>query len=334
MDRTIRKTARTVATYTSALWSLYRAGHFGYRKLKYALGLSKSKQKEFIARYKKSKIPQKEISKLKRQVKNISKVLSTDLSKRTYRQRDSAVEGVSANTKRLEEMVGCNNTIIEAALTNMRYWSESTGAYVNASPLTTASNELLISKLYSKCWIRNNYQIPCDVEFYCVVPRDDTSLTVTQCYDNGLADQNNPANTSPLLYLTDSDLFKRMWKVKSSIKRRLNPGEECSLMYTCKPFSYDPATVDSHALTYQARFNAHVYVVRVSGILAHDTIADEQGCEQAAVDICRDVTITVTYDCGGPSLNDFSVVDNSDSFTNSAVVSLQPVADNLPYSKS
>lgn len=333
--RGIRRAAYTAFNYTSALWSLYRAGAFSYKFLTTILKAPKSKQRQVINKYqRKSKVSKTEISKLKKTVREINKVLKNDLSCRTYRQRDTQFEGAAVNTKAFNAITGCNNTLIETALTNLRYWSESTGAYVDASPTGTASAEMRISRVYTRCVIRNNYQTPCYIEFYCCVPKEDTSIGPTDAYSNSLADQDNPSGTSPLMYLTDSDQFNDLWKIEKSMRRELMPGQELALSYNFKPFMYDPSLIDSHPQDFRRKYGAHVYVVRTCGVIAHDTIASEFGFIQSGVDIYRDVTIKVEYDSGGPSLNDFAVLDNSSSFTNGGVVSARPVVDNQAYSKA
>lgn len=328
----IRRAAYTTFNYTSALWSLYKAGAFSYKFLRKVLGFPPAKQKQVINKYRKSKISSSELVKLKKDVRKIANVLKHDMSCRTYRQRDTNFEGVAANTKESNTITGLNTSLIETSLANLRYWNESTGGYTDASPTGTASAELRISKVFSKCVVRNNYQTPCMVEFYLCVPKEDTSIAPATAFTNGLTDQDNPSSTSPLMYLTDSDQFNRLWKIQNSVRKELAPGQECKLSYSHGPFMYDPSYTDSHPFDYQRKFAAHVYVIRCMGVIGHDTTLTEYGFLPAGVDIYRDLTVKVEYDNGGPSLNDFVVLDNSDTFTNGGVVSNRPVVDNQSYS--
>lgn len=332
----MRARAYQTTNLISGLWALHRAGKFTYRFLQDVLKKSPSEQRKVLNQYSSKRRGRRtaDIPAMKKQLRDLTRRMNNDLSLRTYRQRDIGFEGCAVNVKESLKFTGLDTTLIETALANLRYWSEATGAYVDASPTTTASNELTIKRVSSKLICRNNYQIPCHVEVYCCVPKDDTSIDPVLAFTNGLTDQDAPSSSSALIYLTDSDQFNSLWKIKSSMKRQLNPGQQLVMTYSHnKPFQYDPSLVDSHNLTYQSKYQSHVYVIRTSGVLSHDTVvANEVGFAQSAVDIHRDLTVVVEYDSGGPSLNDFVALDNSSTFTNGAVCSNNPVVDNQAYS--
>lgn len=331
----------SISQVIGGLWTLYRAGAMSYSHLQSTLKKSPAEQRKVYNRYKYKKAkgfkkakPKSDIPVIKKQLRDINRRLNNDLSLRTYRQRDTSFEGAGVNTKEGLPLTGLDTTLIESAISNLRYWSESTGAYVDATPTTGASNEITIKKFTSRVVLRNNYQVPCMVEFYICLCKDDTSINPYTAYTNGLADQDNPSASSPLMYLTDSDQFNDLWKIKRSLKKELRPGQECSLTYSVnKPFQYDPSLVDSHTMAYQRKYHGHSYVVRTLGVLSHDSVVNtERGFAQSGVDIYKDLTLVVEYESGGPSLNDFVVVDNSNSFTNGAVCSNNPVVDNQAYS--
>lgn len=327
----IKKGVYKYSNYASALWAMYKAGEITYKRLMSILKKTKKEQARYVKR---NRIKGNQLAMLKKQVRAINQTLKHDLSMRTYRQRDVSFEGSAVNTKEGLVITGLNTTLIETALANLRYWNESAGTWVDATPTTTASQEMTIKRVSTKCVCRNNYQVPCMIEFYCCVPKDDTSINPYTAFTNGMTDQDNPSSTSSLLYLTDSDQFNDLWKIKNSVKKYLDVGEEVMLSYSMnKPFQYDPSLVDSHALEFQSKYAGHAYVVRVSGIIAHDSaVTTERGFTQSGVDVYKDLTVKVEYDSGGPSLNDFVVLDNSSTFTNGAVVSNKPVADNQGYS--
>lgn len=327
------RVARTVLRVNAALWALYKAGKISYQYLQTALSMSTSEKKKVVAKYKKPR-SDAELKSLRQKVREIETTLKHDTSVRTYRQRDTYVEGVAENTKN-SQLVAFTGSNLETSLANLRYWNESTGAYVTASPTSSTANaEIEVAKVYDRCIVRNNYQVPCDLEFYLCTPKEDTSISPSTAFTNGLTDQNNPSASSPLMFLTDSDQFNSLWKIKASVKKTLMPGQSASLVYNAKKrFFYDPSLFDSHAMIYQDSTAGHVFVIRVTGVLGHDTtVGSEQGFLPGAVDIARDLTVVCKYDSGGPALNDFVVLDNSSSFTNNGLVSARPMVDNQTYS--
>jgi hypothetical protein len=192
--------------------------------------------------------------------------------------------------------------------------------------------EVTFTKIYTKFVIRNNYQVPAKVTGYIFAPKVDTNTTPQTAFENGLADVGGPSATAINVYPTDSILLKDLWKISASNKRTLEPGQEMVLTYTStKPFQYDPHFVDTHASAYQRGHEAHSCAVRVVGTLGHDTAADEQGLAAAGVDYMICTTYELKYNGGGDVHTVESFVSGG-TFTNGAVLSEAPIADNQAYS--
>lgn len=217
---------------------------------------------------------------------------------------------------------------------NLRFYNPATNALVTQSLYSgTYSREVCLT-VYRKLKVRNNYQVPCSVEVWECRPKNATSITAYTAWVNGLADQNNPSQTSPLVHITDSRDLKQIWNVKRLCKRTLQPGKQCTVRSNSKKFDYNIATADEHTLAYQKKWGGHNFLIRVTGEIGHDTIAAEYGTLEAGVDYLFESTTVFEYDAG-KDLLDYSIDDTTaTSFTNSGVVSLQPTADNIAESRA
>lgn len=135
------------------------------------------------------------------------------------------------------------------------------------------------------------------------------------------------------MYLTDSKQLTDLWKVQKKAKALLQPGDELVFVYSTDPFTYDPATADSHNELYQKGLKGFSIDALIQGVIGHDTSADEQGLLACGVDYEVELTWKVEYDAGGASL-DYIYMGASgyDAFTNGGVISSKPVSDNLGYS--
>lgn len=265
-------------------------------------------------------------------ISKLSKMVEADMGTHIWRARSTGACVAAQNLAAYHESAVSTNTV-ETALTNLKYYNPSTpGTLTTASAASgTYAKEFLITNFYSKITVRNNYQVPAKITIYCVVPKDDTSVLPVTAFVNGLADVGNPSSTSQLVHLTDSILFTDMYRIVSSVKKVLNPGQQADSVYAGKPFTFDPHHVDTHSLTYQARYNSHLFIIRCEGVLGHDNALSEYGTLPAAVDFYHDKKIITKYSAG-VSLTTVEVINNADTFTNGGVVSQKPTADNQAYS--
>lgn len=277
--------------------------------------------------------PPRDKPSVKKQLSELKKQVSASNGTLIYRKRGTTRVLSLANQQANSNSESMGVTNLEAVLGQLRFFNPSAPTtLVQASGASaTYYREYMFKSIYTNTLVRNNYQIPCKVTVYTVIPREDTSQAPLTTFTNGLADVGNPSSSSPLVFLTDSDEFNDLWKIVKSKSKILLPGEQMHLMHSVKNILYSPATYDSHVLTYQRRFGSYVQIVRVEGCLAHDLLADEQGFSLAGVDVAWETKYEVIYDAG-IDLKFIYLDDSADSFTNGAVVSNMPIADNQTYS--
>lgn len=285
-----------------------------------------TKKNPYMAKKKKTTV--------KKQLKELKKAVNADNATHVHKRRDP--QRVLAQDYETEHssLIGINATTLETAMANLRYYNPATpGTLTTADASTgTYSRGVHFKSIFSKLTVRNNYQISAKVTIYSCTPRADTNSTPIAFYATGISDQCITGNTTdPLLYLNDINMVKDIWHCKRVKQVLLNPGRECYAYHKAKPFDYDPSLYDSHTLLYQSKFKAHVFVVRVDGVIGHDTSSNEQAQLKAGVDTFVDHVFTMVYDAG-VNLHDISQDNNQDTFTNSGVASNMPVADNQSYS--
>lgn len=327
--------------YAASLASGIKAGvkYAPYVKSAYKLYKNSVKKKSVKAPVKaivyKKRVVKK--SNLNKRLNKLSKEVKRNRSHHTYRLRVTDACLSSANQQGFLSNGLLQDTYFDNAVAALRFFDPSNPATLVTADLGTSTYQQDINFIKSSVTytVRNNYQVPCYIRVFLCIPKVDTSLSPGTCFTSGLADQGNPSTTNPRLYLTDSDLFDDIWKIHSSKKMLLMPGRQISLSYSApRSFEYDPSLIDSHPSSYMRQYFACSSFVQVSGVVGHDTSLDEQGTLAAGVDIMADITFKIEYNSGGAVLNDFTVSNASNSFTNGPVVSAAPVADNQNYSVS
>lgn len=275
------------------------------------------------------------VKKLAKAVHKLRIATESDQGVLTYRWRQTYRCLASVNSSSHTNVPVSLNGVLETILAQLRYYNPSVpGTLTQADGASgTFMKDFTFDKIYTSLICRNNYQVPAKVRVYLCKVKDDTSIEPTSAFSNGLADIGNPSSTSPLVYLTDSPQFTDLWKIENSEIAQLQPGEEMKMTYSIPTFQYDPSLVDSHNQAYQTRYHGCVIVVRVEGVLGHDTSVDQQGSLAAGVDIQLDRTFVVKYSAGA-DIEYLVVNDESDTFTNGGVTSQKPIPDNIAYSVS
>lgn len=319
----------------ATLYRLYRIGRITY---KFYLALKKSSKKRQISAVRKystswggtRRRPHR--MNVRKEIKKIKKHIENDRAVHIHRKRDVGRMTAAANTAvYLETRAGGTITNLELAMANLRYFNPATNALVTQDPSAVTFHNDVLCSVYSKLLIQNNYQSKADVRVYCLRPKSDTSVGVDTYFTSGLADQANPNPASPLIYPTDSEILKEMWSIVSSKHYVLNAGDKRVMNLNIKQFSYDPSQADTHSDAFQKKYNGYTWYIRVTGCISHDTVANQQGFGTCGIDLVEDVTFRFVYDAG-KDLKDYSIDDNSDSFSNSPVYSCRPVSDNIGYS--
>lgn len=269
----------------------------------------------------------------KKQIQRLKQMTDNDTGTHVFRIRYTGRLLAGVNESQHMQQFGCDALALENALTNLKYYNPSVpGTLTTASGASgTFSHKFLFQTIHTQFKIRNNYQSPCKVTVYIVTPKNDTSKAPLTTFTDGLADIGSPTSTSPLVFITDSLVFKNLYKIEKSITKVLDAGKSCKMSYTIKDLLYDTSYFDAHTSSYKKIEGAHAYIVRLEGVLGHDTTLDEQGYLAAGIDWEAENKFVIKYNAG-IDLYQVEITDNADTFTNGGVVSSKPVADNQGYS--
>jgi hypothetical protein len=288
---------------------------------------SKKKNRSFAKR------PQK----LTKRVRALEHKVKEDDSVLTYRTRAATRQVLSAVNTQSHAVYSINTvSVIETALAGLLYYDPAVpGTLVTAAFATgTYSRRCLIKSIYSKLLVRNNYQVPCKVTIYQISVRTDSNTDAVTAFTAGLTDNASGAlsDTSLQVYLSDSSQFNQLYKIDKTKSLMLMPGKECTSIITVPQFYYDPSEFDSIANQYQKIWKYKAFVVRLEGVLGHDTVSNSQICPLlAGVDLMKDTVIKVVYD-SGTSLKFCTLSDSTSAISTLGVTSEQPIADNISYS--
>lgn len=220
----------------------------------------------------------------------------------------------------------------ELALANLRYFDSGTNNLVTISAVVGTYTRDICMSIARKIFLKNNYQIPVHVQVWSCYPKDATGTSVNSVYQNGVGDQANPLFNNPLSYFTDAVDVKNIWSVKCVVDRILQPGQTAVGRGNSPRFDYTIATNDAHTLEYQKKQGGHQFLIRIVGVLGHDSggLAEVTTCA-GGVDYVNDVVYKIEYDAG-KDLHDISIDNTSGAlFTTGGVVS-QRIVDNQNYS--
>lgn len=277
---------------------------------------------------------------VKSRVKAIERQLREEEGNLFYRKIASARQVIAtASTQSSGHYSSNYTTSIEAALAQMRFYNPATPGTLTTSDLTSGTNSKA-ARVSAKGYIllANNYQVPVVATLYCIAPKTDHSINSTSAIDGGLADSSAGPLTSTSITVKPSDSlqFRDLWKVLKKKTVVLKPGKTLRMSYSTKEFMYDPSYVDSQTASYQPRNQSRSWLVMLKGVLGHD-ISDttQQAFMVGGVDIVNYTQLHVRYNAGIKMtyfVEESSGLDTA--FTNSGVVSEQPVADNIAYSVS
>lgn len=273
------------------------------------------------------------LNKLKSQVRELQKQSKSDQGELIYRARDNLRVTAAVNSQAAGDVLGYSAVTLESVLANCKFFNPSVPGTLTTADLSsgTFQRDIHFKRAMSKIIVRNNYQVPARVRLYGCVAKEDTGITPRTTWVNGLADIGSAVYTDAMTYPSDSRQFTDIYKVAVSLRKTLEPGQECELSYSSKEFDYDPSLYDSHNLAYLSEYGCHGWIIIVEGVMGHDTAADEQGALQAAVDVAIYRNFKVLYPAGA-NLRLLATSDGFSTFTNGGVVSSKPVSDNIGYS--
>lgn len=276
---------------------------------------------------------------IQKQVKDLQKAVKANQAIHTFKLCSAG--SIKSLIGRCNHVAAAANPIadIETACANLRYYDPAApGTLVTASGNTGSfARDIYFKDYYTKLVMRNNYQVPVRLKVYLCKVKNDCNESPVTTYTTAIADQVITASideTDQLMYLTDVERVKEVWKVDCVVDKVLEPGQEASVSHATGPFNFDPSHVDSFTNAYQQVYKGFSLVVRIEGVLAHDTSAAEITLAAAGIDYEVYKKAVIEYDAG-VTLNDIFISElRGQSFTNGGVSSLKPVADNIAYSVS
>lgn len=294
-------------------------------------GLKKAKGKPRGV-YKRKAPAYKQVSGLKKQVQQLSKIAKADQGTLIYRTRKTSEQIALMSEQSCVHYPINNVTSIELALAQLRYYDPSAPATLLTADGAsgTYSKDFLFKPVYGKIQIRNNYKVPCRVTVYVVEVKNDTGIDPVTAWTNGLADVGGPSSVNPMTYLTDSHQFLDLWKIASTKSYEIPPGNEISCSHSSKSFSYDPSIYDSHNLLYQRAQGAFSFVVKLQGVLCHEPVTDNQGFSKSGIDVAYYSITTISYNAGA-DIKTIILSDTIGLVTTNAVVSNPSVVTNQSY---
>lgn len=324
----VRPKRRSVYPYAAAFelaQDVYKYGR------KYYSSKSKSKSKNYSSYSRKSSRKsnrrQRSYSRMQKQLMNLQKKVSNNEGTLIYKNRQVDRTIASAiNQCNYQNVTAFDRTLIETVIANLRYFNPAVPGTFTTVDFTSGSQYKSVQiKAYSKILLRNNYQVPVNVHLYMVFPRKDTSIASKTSIENGLTDVGlTSGELNPLIYPSDSPHFVDLWRVAKKKTVFLQPGAECMMSNPRVPwFTYDPSYSDSHSLSYQSKWFAHQYLIRVEGVPGHDSAVSTEYAElQGGVDSIQDTIVTVRYPAGADIKYIITNSDAAASFTNGGVATV------------
>ncbi len=253
----------------------------------------------------------------KRRISYLKKRLDNNEATITHRSRTSDAAIVAGFNQCLyQNQAGSQKSAIETAISVLKFFDPATPATLQDVNYNngTFQKQILI-KNSSKIHFKNNYSVPVKLELWICRPKADTSQSPASAITAGFADIGAIAINDPLSRPLDSYILRDLWTLKRKKNVILQPGQSCMASHSEKPFSFDTSLVDTHNLDYIKQFKANSWLYRVEGVLAHDSIEDQQGLQRAGVDLYLDKTFVVKYDAG-IDLNFIITSNGTDGFTN------------------
>lgn len=215
--------------------------------------------------------------------------------------RATSIAVCSINSVQYTDHTVSNIAQIEAAIDALPHYDiTDPGTYIDVNYTTGGqSKDIEFASTVSCFVIKNNYQVPVKARLYLCIPRIETSIAPSTSVTNGLLDVSNALpNTTPMLSPMDSDQFKSLYRTKWTKKCILPPGGSKAFSHRHGAFHYDPSYTDTNALTNQPRNGCHIYLLRVEGVMGHQTASAVVGTAQAGVDCTLYRKYTIKYDAG------------------------------------
>lgn len=288
------------------------------------------------ASYRRPYRKQKSVSK---QLREVKKALRSDQADFTYKYITTGLCGTSQVGQCTHTYIPCStSSLLETYASQLRYYDPSVPATLLTAPAGTGTfhREVHFTNVYARLHLRNNRQTPCKAKVYVVYPKISTDVVPLTAYTNGITDQvvSGGNSTTIGISLTDIKPFTKNWNVKCLKDVSLDAGAEITVNHSVGSFDYDPSEYDTDTNPFQRKWKPFAFIVRVQGVLGHDTSLGQYTNIFAGLDYENTVIAKMTYDAG----NNFDFIyidDNRDaSFTNAGTVASKPVGDMILHASS
>jgi len=259
---------------------------------------------------------------LKKQVARIQQQLSTQTGTYTQKTRVYGAVLTSAAGECAYHVQSMNSVVnLSAVIDAVKYFNPSVPGTLISVDMTapTFQQEVLFTKSYLNCLVRNNYSVPCKVTVYMLRSKTDNSISPTTAMSSSLTDQSNATIASPLIYPTDCHEFNDLWRIEKSQTVTLQPGKEFTYSMASKPFKFDPPLADDVSTTYQPKYHGNACMIRLDGVLGHGATSGIKYLS-AGIDYRFEKIYTVKYPAG-INVQYTEIVDSQDTIVGSHVVS-------------
>lgn len=293
-----------------------------------------TRRKSFVKKVRQEVRKQKKAKSVKSRLAKVERKVSGMMSKMVFRVYDAQ------NFTSLQNAINWNTFYmndagsIETVLAQLKYYDPSAPGTLITAPGATGSYERKFT-FTSTCTVdsRNNCQVPVELRVYWVRCMADTSISPEANLDNCLTDSCNLTKESPIVFPSDAVGSSQLWKVDKCKIFHLKPGGTCSVTLSCGKTTYDPSEYDNNPLAYQKGWKSSALLFRLRGEISHDnTTTTNVGYIGAVLDTVKRTTYTVDYNAGGPKMVYTHAVSNLDTMAAIPLMTVCPVADNLPAS--
>ncbi len=275
----------------------------------------------------------KKVKKLSTQMRNVQRIAKADIGTLTYRNRESRDLQISQGFNNVTSLSLIPITIIQSAISSLPYFDPSSpGVNIFADGNTGTYQRNFRMKPSSRVTCRNNYRVPVNVRLYLCLPKENTSVNAATAYTIGITDiiQSPSININNLVYPTDSVTLGLLYRIIWSKQMVLQPGQQYTKSHGYPSFNYDPSFDDTEGSTFYPNYCGAQMLVRGEGVVGHDSVADEMGTMQCAIDMQFDRVLKVTYGAG-VQVQSLVVDDGGDIFSNTGIISNKPAAINQAY---
>lgn len=222
---------------------------------------------------------------LKKRVRALER-MSKNIAVHDYRYTDSIQVTHNNNECAYGIINGCTAQSIEESIDNLTFIDRAATPALDSIDLRTLGrhHDVNVADIFCSVVLRNNAVIPCIVDIYTLIAKDDTGYTPLTAMTQDDANYNvTDSNVNIQTYPSDFALFNRKYKIVKHARSQLNGGDEMKMVYSRKLRKYDPE-VNDEINTYNA--GDQFFFIRTMGVVAHDaTTTTSVGRGDGGVDV-------------------------------------------------